>query len=381
MGIPGHGGKAGADGLDGFDNCANGNNGGIGAPGVAGIPGLQGLKGANGPPGPNGEAGEKGHCGEQGEHGVVGLPGVPGPVGPAGPRGPRGPIGAPGPQGAKGIPGECGEDGPQGPPGPPGLVGLPGEPGEKGITGYPGQNGPRGRHGPNGVPGPDGLPGLDSQEQGPQGAPGPNGDEGEAGADAVFDWAVIENMLANELYAELTSGRWTDPAQELCECGERAVVPPPAPKADAPPKKPVMDLVVLIDGSDSIEEGHWKPLLDWVWSFLSKFETSEELKNKYDGTSTMIIVQYSTAPSYVEHHAMLSELESLKAKLNSMIQMAQGTETFHALQFIMSEQGPLEQLHEQQQRFGADNFVESLLVITNGRARDETTMNSKAICL
>jgi len=117
---------------------------------------------------------------------------------------------------------------------------------------------------------------------GQPGEPGDNGMPGNPGGmSASFDWRYVEALVAEQLYEILTApSEYCDIPEQVCECGERAT---PAPIV----AEPTMDIVLLIDGSDSIDIEDWMPLKDWVVDFIHEY--SSQVAGKYSKVSAMVV--------------------------------------------------------------------------------------------
>ena len=150
----------------------------------------------------------------------------------------------------------------------------------RGTAGAAGERGPAGFDGAKGIRGQAGAPGL----SGPRGAPG---------ADAEIDMAALEALVANLLREELDLLRAPNCQQlagsdEICaNCNVVQKAPVarqrPAPivrvpevvrRVEPPVVVPVqaakaeMDIIFLIDGSNSIQESQWRDVRRWVVNFL-----------------------------------------------------------------------------------------------------------------
>lgn len=400
-GKDGHHGKPGYAGYHGNNggnqpDCLDGNDGSNGRRGVPGRDGEQGDagndgddgdNGGNGRPGPQGPQGPNGRAGSRGGSGREGVNGKPGLRGARGALGPRGSHGSKGPAGARGEQGDEGRRGPQGAPG------AQGSRGKNGTPGVQGPNGSDGATGADGLVGIAGANGKDSLMRGPQGEPGDQGANGYAGADAEWEWEFINAMIADSLWAKLQydSEYCASDIDAVCECGKRDVpdVPkvvtrPPVIVTDPPtePAKPVRDVIILIDGSDSISAKNWPIFRKWVSNFVGSFN-NQELKDKYSMTSATVVVQYSSDghlgdnnSGYIVKKRLLSELQKLKDDLtdqNGFVQMASGTDTYLALEFIVDELIPKKIDFIRPRHFEREApHTRELILITNGLARDST---------
>eukprot|EP00062_Callorhinchus_milii_P005805 gi/632945663/ref/XP_007888177.1/ PREDICTED: collagen alpha-1(XXVIII) chain-like isoform X2 [Callorhinchus milii] len=306
-GAPGQKGEPGTSGPRGAEGAA-----GIGIQGEKGDSGQRGVRGLPGPPGIGGSAGPKGEPGAVGRLGMPGLPGrgIMGPKGELGPPGPSGPvgdagIGIPGPKGDRGfagLPGPMGlkGDGYPGLPGLPGVQGFPGEAGPEGI-GFPGAKGdpgvrglpgvvgppgdgfpgPKGLAGSRGPPGPQGPPGEGIQghkgDQGLQGIPGPRGAPGEGITGPKGDRGMSgdkgrrgDKGEVGDIGASGLTGRIGEKGEpgltrddiiriikEICGCGIKC-------------KERPMELVLVIDSSESVGPDNFEIIKDFVTALVDK---------------------------------------------------------------------------------------------------------------
>lgn len=398
-GKPGYSGEHGENGLSAH-NCDYGEDGTYGIDGVPGRDGLQGPAGANaldgligldgldgprGPQGPNGSAGERGEAGEQGPDGPEGRRGR------RGDEGLRGEMGVPGPMGAMGPRGEMGRRGP---------VGEPGEPGLPGYDGENGVQGPRGQPGDVGLPGPRGLSGdngKDSDLVGEPGAPGDNGESGPDGDVLMWEWSFIETMVSDSLWNKLQyeSEYCAYHAFEMCDCGNRVdppvtprpVTKPPVtkPPVTNPPvvvEKPVRDVIFVLDGSESTQAKTFKAIKDWIGTFIKDMD-NPAARNFYSKISTTVVLQYASKyatdsdtdssgrpTGYRVKQAYthdLNDIESLRSQVSDMVQMKHGSQTYTALEYLITDLIPNKL---EQNPVGGAEHVRELIIFTSGRATD-----------
>ncbi|KAJ8394662.1 hypothetical protein AAFF_G00044650 [Aldrovandia affinis] len=381
-GDPGEKGVAGQDGRPGPQG-PRGGPGGKGIIGYVGNPGLPGQKGAKGKPGPGGDPGdsgsrgdrgtiglrgrtggrgEKGEVGPEGERGPSGRPGgkgVPGPPGFPGVRGPLGDGGAPGNQGS---PGETGDFGPTGDIGPPGAkgdqgkngynyagprgvqgeigeLGLEGLQGPRGYYGRKGEQGPKGPIGETGEAGPTGVPG----DRGSRGPPGPPGSTGSRGASGLSECEIMGYV------------------RETCGCCDCEKVCPP------------LDLVFVIDSSESIGKTNFSLAKNFVISLANRL--GKMAKNVSDISGSRLgVVQYShqeAVQAIRMDDAGVTSVTSFKAKVKAMEWIAGGTWTPSALKFTY------EKLIVPGRRAGTKVVA---IVITDGRYDPKDLDNLGALC-
>ncbi|XP_076868459.1 collagen, type XXVIII, alpha 1b isoform X2 [Brachyhypopomus gauderio] len=319
-GPPGMLGPAGPKGIPG----ALGAQGHIGPPG-RGIPGAKGDPGQPGPSGPVGEAGI-GIIGPKGERGLPGPMGAPGQKGdgypgPPGPLGMPGPIGETGPEGRgldgpKGDRGPAGSPGPRGPPGTgltgtkgsggrTGLPGPPGLPGE-GIQGPKGDAGFQGLSGPRGSPG-EGLPGQKG-DRGVRGEHGSRGDQGRTGEPGQTGPAGRpgpkgEPGLTREDVVKLIKA--------ICGCGMTCRVSP-------------LDLVFVIDSSESIGPDNFKIMKDFVNSLIDRVSVSPNKTH----VGVVVFSHLAVVVNSLDHQ---SSSNDIKAAVRRMPYMGEGTYTGSAI--------------------------------------------------
>uniref|UniRef100_A0A672FL64 Collagen, type XXVIII, alpha 1b n=1 Tax=Salarias fasciatus TaxID=181472 RepID=A0A672FL64_SALFA len=260
--------------------------------GGRGPPGDQGLEGAPG------VKVRHGHTG-LGERGLRGAPGPPGDTGTGfpGPKGDKGNLGRPGPPGLMGVGepgtpvspelqevvscsrvshitdktlGEPGFQGPAGPRGTPGE-GLLGEKGDQGMPGNKGRKGDRGDHGGPGSPGPMGC--------------------------GVRSWGV--DLLSV-------------PACVCCPgCGLKC--------SDSP-----LDLVFIIDGSESVGPQNFELVKDFVNAVVDQMTVSWE-------ASRVGVVLYSRTSLVVAGLQQQAGQEDVKVAVRNMPYLGEGTFTGSAI--------------------------------------------------
>lgn len=155
---------------------------------------------------------------------------------------------------------------------------------------------------------------------------------------------------------------------EMCKCGEVKEIEPPLPA----PEKDVLDVILLMDGSDSITIKDWPHLKKWVVRFMNNFSQQEYI-DKFAKTSTKVIVQYSSYgistksdaanPGYIVKKRLLHQLRAFEQDLNDMIQLAHGTDTFTAIEFVLDTVIP-------KRLDPRGNHKRQLILLTNGLPRD-----------
>ncbi|XP_073671428.1 uncharacterized protein col28a2b isoform X2 [Paramisgurnus dabryanus] len=366
-GAPGQKGEPGAPGLRGPEGA-----GGVGIQGEKGDQGQRGIRGLAGPPGIPGPSGPKGEPGTLGRQGLPGLPGraIPGPKGDVGPPGPTGPVGEtgygfpgpkgdrgepgppglsgpkgegyPGPEGARGPPGLQGESGPEGigSPGPKGDIGFrglpgpPGQPGEglqgppgtmgrpgpPGPTGPPGQGlqGPKGDQGSQGVAGPRGLPGEGfSGSKGDRGFPGERGGKGIKGdmGDPGVPGQSGRPGIKGE--AGLTREEIIKMIREICGCGVRC-------------KESPMELVFVIDSSESVGPDNFKIIKDFVAALVDRLTVGRN-------ATRVGLVLYSLEVQLVFNLARYVSKQDIKQAIYRVPYMGEGTYTGSAIRRATQE--------------------------------------------
>ncbi|XP_073433619.1 collagen alpha-2(VI) chain [Dendrobates tinctorius] len=365
-GIKGDPGRPGRSGLPGTigekgDKGPAGNIGAPGAPGEKGNKGGPGTQGPKGEPGRRGDPGTKGGAGTDGSKGEKGDPGPEGPRGlggeagmkggkgdrgTPGPRGGQGPVGVAGRNGSRGDPGDMGERGNPGLPGPKGDRGRPGisypgprgASGDKGDKGLPGPLGGRGDFGLKGTAGPKGVKG-EPGDPGPVGEPGPRGPTGGPG-------------LPGDL------GPSGDPA--LTECDVMTYVRETCGCCDCEKQCGALDIVFIIDSSESIGYTNFTLEKNFVINVVSKLGSMAKDPNSATGTRVGV-VQYShegTFEAIQLNDPRIDSLSSFKEAVKRLEWIAGGTWTPSALQFAYN------QLIKETRREKAKVFA---VVITDGR--------------
>ncbi|XP_072515232.1 collagen alpha-2(VI) chain-like [Salminus brasiliensis] len=349
VGNPGPSGQKGAKGTPGSE----GSKGDIGPSGTIGRPGQRGAKGGPGEKGDVGPAGERGGPGPKGTEGIAGQPGFPGSRGPSGSRGEpgaKGSLGDPGDFGLRGDSGELGEKGERGKngrsfPGPRGIQGdrgepgLPGLPGSRGYYGDKGAQGAKGSKGETGGPGPEGTPG----ERGPRGPPGPPGPSGIRGVASLPECEIMGLV------------------RETCGCCDCEKVCPP------------LDLVFVIDSSESIGESNFSLAKNFVISVANRLGKMARNVSDFSGTR-LGVVQYShegAVQAIRMDDRSITSVTSFKTKVKGLEWIAGGTWTPSALKFTY------EQLIMPGKRAGTKVVA---IVITDGRYDPKDLADLKALC-
>ncbi|XP_064883416.1 collagen alpha-2(VI) chain-like [Oncorhynchus nerka] len=382
-GIDGEKGKTGTTGTPGCKGDA-------GMSGEAGLAGDFGIKGDTGKSGEKGVAGQSGRPGPQGDHGdsgdkgvagYIGNPGLPGQKGNKGEAGPggspgdtgsrgdsgragrrgkdgkRGDKGERGPEGVRGVPGENGEEGAAGAPGFPGVRGPPGEGGEAGLQGsqgdagdfgargntgaagakgdrgsdgynYPGPRGKQGGRGDPGLPGLQGTRGYNG-EKGAQGTTGTKGPAGEPGQEGVPGDRGVRGS-PGPLGVPGTRG-----ASGLSECEIMGFVRETCGCCDCEKVCPPLDLVFVIDSSESIGKTNFSLAKNFVISVANRL--GKMAKNISDISGSRLgVVQYSHQGA-VQAIRMddrgITSVTSFNTKVKAMEWIAGGTWTPSALKY------------------------------------------------
>ncbi|CAG5088432.1 Oidioi.mRNA.OKI2018_I69.PAR.g11840.t1.cds [Oikopleura dioica] len=278
------------------------------------------------PRGPAGEEGALGCDGAQGPCGDSGNPGKDGVDGPAGPPGPRGTPGPCGPCGRPGLPGtggEIGPDGGDGMDGNPGVVGLqgptgpPGEQGDAGIRGYSGVHGNQGRNGPDGKQGEKGEKGQPDKE------PWINGGQGCAIFRFLLDQFLEEHGFQTEQWKAYLTSYYSDEVVSTLSTSIREIVVEwmnenmdvincmlncgsadcgggsgnSAGKGGGITVKPLeceepVDVVFMVDGSDSVSSRDWPKVLTWVTNLVDQISPADREKS-----STIVFQDFSMNPA------------------------------------------------------------------------------------
>ncbi|CAJ0955048.1 unnamed protein product [Ranitomeya imitator] len=242
-----------------------------------------------------------------------------------GDMGERGNPGLPGPKGDRGRPG-ISYPGPRGTSGDKGDKGLPGPLGGRGDFGLKGAAGPKGVNGEPGDPGPVGEPGP----RGPTGGPGLPGDLGPSGDPALTECDVMT-------YVRETCG--------CCDCEKQCGA---------------LDIVFIIDSSESIGYTNFTLEKNFVINVVSKLGSMAKDPNSVTGTRVGV-VQYShegTFEAIQLNDPRVDSLSSFKEAVKRLEWIAGGTWTPSALQFAYN------QLIKETRREKAKVFA---VVITDGR--------------
>ena len=373
----------------------------------------RGPAGAEGEDGCNGQSGP---CGDAGLPGSDGLPGKNGPMGDRGIRGIKGDCGDPGFPGEKGPPGDpapTGVDANVGPEGLPGDRGDIGEPGDTGVKGFAGTVGPMGDPGKLGDPGPAGSPG-------PAGEPGglilQNGRSSEVMTPEKYMEAIkiiVQEWMQKEENQEILEciSECDDNGQKAevtvgTECPPGSYYEPPkgsgnyknndrdndnndgnnnigsggscVKNPDVDSCKEPLDIIFLVDGSDSIRKDSWPLVGNWTNSLLEMVNPLERRKD-----TKVIYQQYSSSSFFPEaiKYTITSDTkpedaptlyEGLKREINDQEQRSQGTDTYHALNEIHKMFATeLRSTADGMGASGASDGVTTILItLTDGAARD-----------
>lgn len=182
---------------------------------------------------------------------------------------------------------------------------------------------------------------------------------------------MINVMIANKLYQKLSYGsEYCGAHHEMCKCGE-VVEPTPPPVV---PKKPVLDMVVVVDGSESLSNEDWGALKTWLVEFVHSFNTPE-IMAKYDRTSAMVVVQFSNhnshdpENSYIIKKGQMGNLDDMERELENMIQLNQGSDTYAALEYVIGNVVP--DLDNSWRQFDDDvRHNRVLTLVVNGDPKD-----------
>lgn len=359
-----------------------------------------------GPAGPEGNLGcdgPEGPCGEPGIPGKDGVNGVPGEKGPQGPQGPEGPCGEPGYPGERGPPGEPatrGGDAEEGPVGLPGCRGEAGDEGEVGDKGVPGCDGPVGDTGDVGEKG----------ETGEAGQPGPPGDlllrighatelqtpENVAAniREIVKEWLADEKNRESILCiteCEPGSSLKELPAEKAPECGPNELVDedkcrgdtsncnPCVPKPDLDACQEPLDIIFMVDGSDSIREEDWPKVSDWISKLMEMIKPTERaqdtavLYQQYSDSADFPPSIFETIKSKTDPSSAQFFYDDLMDRIRNERQRSSSTHTYHALDQINKALSNNLRSTENGLNFrqnGFDEITTILIHLTDGMARD-----------
>jgi hypothetical protein len=254
-----------------------------------------------------------------------------------------------------------------------------------------GPDGYRGKSGLDGPDGPSGQPGLQG-EKGEPGAPGLPGPRGPAGEDADIDFDALDALVADILAQMLDEQepndcRHVENDEQVCEC-----CPPP-------PDKETMDLVYLVDGSDSIRNRDWNDLKQFLKLSIHELNGGghghgdASYANRYV-RSAVVVVQYSgkdeqrieldttgklAGRGKSSHSSRMKDLQKdlgeIAQVIDNMEQYQEGTYTYSAFKYVLDNVCP--------KLDARDDFHKRVLItVTNGRDKEtwqKTPSELKAI--
>lgn len=359
-------GPAGPEGNMGCDGCR-------GPPGQPGKPGKEGIDGVPGEKGPQGPQGDNGDCGEPGYPGERGPPGEPAT---RGGDAEQGPVGFPGERGECGDAGEMGE---KGVPGCDGPVGDTGEVGEKGQTGDAGQPGPPG----------DLLLRIAHRAE----LQTPENLEANI-REIVKEWLADENNRASieciDPDCEPGSQLRESPAETTPECGPNEIYDedkcrgdrtcnPCVQKPDLDACQEPLDIIFMVDGSDSIRAEDWPKVSDWIAKLMDMIKPTERaqdtavLYQQYSDSSDFPPSIFETIKSKTDPDNAGFFYDNLIDRIRNERQRSSSTHTYHALDQInkaLSNNLRSTQNGLNFQQNGFDEITTILIHLTDGEARD-----------
>lgn len=205
-----------------------------------------------------------------------------------------------------------------GPQGQPGFSGLASD-----VPGPIGSEGPRGPKGGRGAAGPDGLDGM----QGPIGQQGPNGPPGQKGDNGTIDLNLLRPKLI-ELIRELLPGECNS-SNDLASCTKESHVPCPCPE------RPI-DLVFMIDGSDSVVQGDFNQTKKWILQTVDHFKPKKRTRKLI-----VDIVQFSHDVTWeVQRQIVNHSSDEIKPAVESITQMRSGNKIYKGLRYVNNQVTP-----------------------------------------
>jgi len=215
------------------------------------------------------------------------------------------------------------------------------------------------------------------------------------GLDAVFEWAEIDVMVANMLFTKLSHGsEYCGKATEMCKGGMHVDDSTDNNSGNGNGNsgsgsgtltvgKPVLDIMVVVDGSQNLNNEDWHALKLWLVDFIDSFNTPE-ISAKYDRTSMMVVVQFSSegenydyAPGgYTMNFSQLDELDALERDLQNMIQMRRGSDAYSALEFVLEKVVPaIDSAREEENAGVIQEHNRILAMIVNSEPTDADFFN------
>lgn len=423
-----------------------GQRGECGLPGNAGksgIPGENGEAGKEGPKGDCGPCGIPGLPGSAGEPGPDGVEGVDGFDGNIGKQGPPGPPGEQGDTGIKGYAGVAGQEGRQGPDGPPGVQGV------QGTVGLPGDvlinidndamnlNGGRTRRATENLSD-DIVQALNEINLGDVVSRWKRQNNvGQNLAAANSEFRQLENSNSDESYdpeyekmkaaqiarnqAEFhryneyleeyygdetlkkmsTSVRgviqeWmminSDVIDCLLNCGfcggeEKAPAQKTTPEAVILRCEEPVDVVFMVDGSDSVSANDWTKVLKWTNNLIDSIAPQNR-----EFPSTAVFQQFSKDPNTQQIPEPIigtfqpgdeAAIETFKKQVVDAPQAAQGTNTYEALNIFFRDDGAFDGLPTVKGTQLEDGSIKKgapvLIVLSDGESRDRLTQRDQYI--
>lgn len=420
--------------------------GNMGKSGISGVPGEPGQQGPKGDCGPCGIPGLPGSAGPPGPPGVEGVDGFDGNVGKQGPDGPPGDKGDTGVKGFAGVAGQEGRQGPDGPPGEQGTKGSVGVPGDVIInidnTNQLVQGGGRSRRSTdlsedivaalNEINLGDVVSRWKRQNNVGQNLADANAefrdlenDQVDPAAEASREAKLAEqraaqiarnqaefqayNKYLEEYYGDETLKKmstsvrgviqeWMMINSDVIDCllncgfcgGDEG---PPMEGKMAPPEvatlkceEPV-DVVFMVDGSDSVTASDWTKVLKWTNSLIDSIAPQDR-----EFPSTAVFQQFSKDPITQAIPEPIigtfkpgddAAIDQFKDNVINANQAAQGTNTYEALNIFFKDGGAFDNLPSVKGTELEDGSVKTgapvLIVLSDGESRDRLTQRDQYI--
>lgn len=116
-----------------------------------------------------------------------------------------------------------------------------------------------------------------------------------------------------------------------------------------------LEIVFLVDGSDSVHEKDFPLIPGWISSMVQSFDPESR-----SHPTTTVVVQFSTNIKEEFVLSVKNNVEELEKKLDAITQLANGTNTYSALNFVSSKVS---------HKLKSDS-LKTLVLITDGASRD-----------
>ena len=153
--------------------------------------------------------------------------------------------------------------------------------------------------------------------------------------------------------------------------------------------KEPLDIVFLVDGSDSIRRDHWPMVANWTNSLLDMVQPLERHKDtkviyqQYSSASFLPDAIKQTITSFTNKDAAPALFTGLKAEITNQLQQSQGTDTYHALNEIQKMFAT--ELRSTADGVGvaggSDGVTTILITLTDGAARDKAKNRKESVMM